>query len=294
MRPSRIRSHCWPRHSPSKETSRAPDLPLTLHGRTLEVTRTNLHTPTNANLDSGLAAQSLNLQISEQVLVTGWLRADSALNIETTATTGENPLQSFPNGANSFKGDVGADVRTLLPGSQLTITASGSVLVAATLQALGAGSQLQVTAGTRFELQQGGILKTSGADSQLQINGGQSFLARSGSRHSCGRRIPAAERGTCSVFHRCQLLHHAHRDRRNVAGRQRLIHRDHVAQCRHQRLRLRQLLRYAPWHNPGHHITRRRCGHSAAAGALPGSPPPDLHRGQSAAGIQRDPDRTGN
>ncbi|MEN9555968.1 MAG: hypothetical protein RLZZ232_2254, partial [Planctomycetota bacterium] len=160
---------------------RAPDLPLSLHGRTLEVTRTNLHTPTNANLDSGLAAQSLNLQISEQVLVTGWLRADSSLNIETTATTGENPLQSFPNGANSFKGDVGADVRTLLPGSQLTITASGSVLVAATLQAPGAGSQLQVIAGTRFELQQGGILKTSGADSQLQINGGQSFLADSGS-----------------------------------------------------------------------------------------------------------------
>ncbi|MFM8475330.1 MAG: hypothetical protein ACKOEO_05975, partial [Planctomycetaceae bacterium] len=186
---------------------RAPNLPLTLQGRTLEVTRTNLHTPTNATPDSGLSAFALDLEITEQVLVTGWLRADSSLNIETTATTGENPLQSFPNEANSFKGDVGADVRTLLPGSQLTITASGSVLVAATLQALGTGSQLSVTAGTRFQLDQGGILRTPGADSQLQINGGQSFIAKSGSailagvefQQQDGRPVPYSTGSSSSI-----------------------------------------------------------------------------------------------
>ncbi|HCP13894.1 MAG TPA: hypothetical protein DIT89_16290, partial [Planctomycetaceae bacterium] len=160
---------------------RVPDNPLTLHGRTLEVMRANLHTPENATPDSGLSATRTTLDISEQVVVSGWVLGDDLVQIDVPNSMGQNAIMNFSSGPNSVWTGVGSMIKTLNDGSVIQITGTGSILHASTVEAAGAGSQLLMTAGTTFLQREGGVLRVTGSGSQLEIGGGSYLSIEAGS-----------------------------------------------------------------------------------------------------------------
>ncbi|MEY2727404.1 MAG: hypothetical protein RLZZ458_3271, partial [Planctomycetota bacterium] len=160
---------------------RVPDNPLTLHGRTLEVMRANLHTPENATPDSGLSSTQTTLDISEQVVVSGWILGDDLVQIDVSNSTGQNAIMTFASGPNSVWTGVGSMIKTLNAGSLIAMTGTGSILHASTVEAAGAGSRLQMTAGTTFLQREGGVLRVTGSGSQLEIGGGSYLSIEAGS-----------------------------------------------------------------------------------------------------------------
>ncbi|MFN5624581.1 MAG: hypothetical protein ACK5DM_11595, partial [Planctomyces sp.] len=71
---------------------RVPDSPLSMQGHTLDVRRTNLHMPDNANPDAGLYSTETVVEMSEQVVVSGWIRGADLVQIDITNSTGTNAI----------------------------------------------------------------------------------------------------------------------------------------------------------------------------------------------------------
>ncbi|MGV2336685.1 MAG UNVERIFIED_CONTAM: hypothetical protein LVR18_22135 [Planctomycetaceae bacterium] len=116
---------------------RVPDSPLTMRGRTLEVRRTNLHTPDNANPDAGLYSTETVIEMSEQVVVSGWIRGADLVQIDITNSTGTNAILNFSSGPNSLWTGVGSTIASENDDSRVDITGSGSILHASTIEAAG-------------------------------------------------------------------------------------------------------------------------------------------------------------
>ncbi|MFO0537022.1 MAG: hypothetical protein ACK524_20300, partial [Planctomyces sp.] len=160
---------------------RVPENPLTLHGRTLEVMRANLHTPENATPDSGLSSTRTVVDVTEQAVVSGWILGDDLVEIHVPNSTGQNAIMNFSSGPNSLWTGVGSRIMTQNDGSRIDITGTGSILHASTVEAAGAGSQLVMTAGTTFLQREGGVLRVTGNESQMVIGGGTYLGIEAGS-----------------------------------------------------------------------------------------------------------------
>ncbi|MGV2335255.1 MAG UNVERIFIED_CONTAM: hypothetical protein LVR18_14455 [Planctomycetaceae bacterium] len=128
-----------------------------------------------------MTAGSLEINLTEQVVVSGWLKGSELLELEVSGTTGENAIQQYGDGPVSIVSDVGSEIRSLKPGSQMVVTASAGIRAAGLISADGNRSSLRVASDTQFRLLQGGIVRTTGAESQLVIEGGQSVLTDPGS-----------------------------------------------------------------------------------------------------------------
>ncbi|MFN5898358.1 MAG: hypothetical protein ACK48Y_12585, partial [Planctomyces sp.] len=165
---------------------RVADHPLNVSGRTMEILRANLHTPDNATPDSGIYAHEVTIELQEQLVVSGWIRGVSLVDISVPNSTGVDAILNFTSGPNSLKLDAGAVIQTTAHASRLSINASGSIFSAGTMQALGTASMLQATSSSMFRLTEGGVVRVTGDDSHLDVNGGRYLAIESGTAVTAG------------------------------------------------------------------------------------------------------------
>jgi hypothetical protein len=157
---------------------------LRFSGRTMDVRRQNLQDPMGAP-DSGLYAPELYIDLTEQMLVSGWVKADNLVSITVSASTGARGLVGYGADINSFTADPGSFIFTLNDNGRIDITTSKSIVSGTTISAAGAGSQINMTAGTGLTLLEGGgvvVLTENSAinlasQTYLHINSGSAVMA---------------------------------------------------------------------------------------------------------------------
>jgi hypothetical protein len=138
---------------------------LELRGRLLDIAAINMHKPTGEP-DSGLYGSTVRLEFDEQIRVMGWVRADSTVRIDVTATTGTNPLQSYPDDVNSLLTDVGSIIETLSGGGSIVVRTKGSIRHASMVRTAGNGGEIDMAAETGFRNLEGALVTAPG-DEQL-------------------------------------------------------------------------------------------------------------------------------
>ncbi|MFM7869696.1 MAG: hypothetical protein ACKPHU_36210, partial [Planctomycetaceae bacterium] len=83
--------------------------------------------------DSGLTGSKVELLVDEQLQVSGWIKANSLIDIDVTASTGQGSLAGFSDGINSINTDITALIQTTGPASTIDIDAVGTVRNAGTI-----------------------------------------------------------------------------------------------------------------------------------------------------------------
>ncbi|WP_295538365.1 calcium-binding protein, partial [uncultured Pseudacidovorax sp.] len=163
---------------------------LSFQARLMDVQRQNLRTPMGAP-DSGVHARETVVRLTEQLLVSGWLTADTLVDVRVAGTTGQGAMVSYGAEANSITTDKGAVIRNLTDGGQVLMAGSGSVVMAASVQALGAGARMELSAGTSFKLLEGAVLSAEGANSTIDLRATGAMGLLSGSAVLSGARYAA-------------------------------------------------------------------------------------------------------
>ncbi|MEI7699746.1 MAG: hypothetical protein WCK86_08130, partial [Planctomycetia bacterium] len=155
---------------------RSPLDTLTLTGNSAEIRRVNLHTPNNANPDSGLRARNLTLNLQDTLSVGGWLVADTNLQVSMPTTNGLFSLVVDQGGAIRQTGDVGS----------LSVSGSSGIRVAGEISTVADGVHPVIQAGTRFDLLAGGDLAATGDNAVLTLEAEQSLTLPIGSTVRAG------------------------------------------------------------------------------------------------------------
>ncbi|WP_420226204.1 hypothetical protein [Pigmentiphaga litoralis] len=161
---------------------------LTFQGRLMEIQRQNVRTPMGAP-DSGIHARQTVLRLTEQLVVTGWLRGDDLVDVAVTGTTGVGALVGYGAEPNSITGDKGAAIETVKAGGHVMMTGSKSVILAAGVYAEGADAQISIGAGTSLKLLEGGMVSAEGDRSLITLASTGSIGLLSGSAVLSGARF---------------------------------------------------------------------------------------------------------
>ncbi|MFM8729019.1 MAG: hypothetical protein ACKON9_28285, partial [Planctomycetaceae bacterium] len=161
---------------------------LRLEARLVEVLSRNVHVPMGVP-DSGLTGSKVELLVDEQLQISGWIKANSVVDIDVTASSGQGSLAGFSDGINSVNTDITALIQTTGTGSTIDIDAVGTVRNAGTIEARGAGSKLMIDATLAVRNLEGGILTAPGAGSSITATGGTWLWIDSGSAVMAGVRF---------------------------------------------------------------------------------------------------------
>ncbi|HND53380.1 MAG TPA: hypothetical protein PLV92_13315, partial [Pirellulaceae bacterium] len=159
--------------------ARAPNNSLTLVGATVDVRRTNLHTPNSATVDAGLTAERLELELADSLHVGGWLRATNSLTVHATAGTS----------ATGIALDSGAAIETTGDGATLLLDTPASMLIGGRVATTGAGVAPVLQAGGELRLLSGADLSAAGADATLEVTAGTFLSFEDGSSVRVGVEV---------------------------------------------------------------------------------------------------------
>ncbi|MSX01850.1 MAG: hypothetical protein F2813_01670, partial [Actinobacteria bacterium] len=154
----------------------APADSLTLSARILQVNTKNWHDP-NGTPDSGASAKTLVVQVSEQAVVSGWLKGDSALTVNVTASTGVNALESPAYGDLSLAVDTTGLLEAVSAGAALNVTVSDAVEIRGIMKLGGANGSLVLKAGGPVIVDRGGTVYARGANTSITLESTGDVLA---------------------------------------------------------------------------------------------------------------------
>ena len=166
----------------------APGHVVEVQSRLLEVQARNVHEPAGLP-DSGLYGRQTLVNVEEQSLVSGWIKADDLVRVNVWGTTGTNPLITYPDGPNSLRTDTGSLIQTLSAGSLIDIDTVKSIKQASTIEAQGVGSQIDIDAVTSFQNLEGGLIAARDGGSHIAIDAGTYLWAEPGSAITAGARF---------------------------------------------------------------------------------------------------------
>jgi hypothetical protein len=96
---------------------------VTLAGHTLKVERTSLNNPMGAPA-SGITANEIELNLAEQIVLSGWLRGGDSIDIDVTASSGSKALMSQRVGTKSGAGINTFNSLTADPGVEISIASN--------------------------------------------------------------------------------------------------------------------------------------------------------------------------
>ena len=160
---------------------------VSVYARLMQVNRLNVDDPMGIP-DSGITARDINLTVSEQLVVAGWLKGDDSVVIDVTSSTGIGGILGYPE-INSFTGDLGSLIQGLNPGSRIEIQTSHSIISGSSVSALGAGSSLRMTAGTGMTILQGAVISARDDDASIALASTTWLHLDSGSAVTSGARF---------------------------------------------------------------------------------------------------------
>ena len=135
----------------------------------------------NNAVDAGVRAGEIVINVTEQVLVTGTLIADSLISINVTASTGAGAMVTYGAGINSFTADAGSGILTLNAGGRISIVTSHSIYSGAQIETLGNNTAITLNAGTDLTLAQGAVVRSMGNNGAIALTGGGAMHLNSGS-----------------------------------------------------------------------------------------------------------------
>ncbi len=136
----------------------APANAVEFLARTARLYRPNLHVPTGGP-DSGVTANKITFYVSEQMVVSGWLRGHARVELNITNSTGTGALLTFTDGPISLSTDTGSEIKSLNTGSNVVVNTNASVKLAGLIEALNAGSTVTINAGAAGNIEGGGTVK---------------------------------------------------------------------------------------------------------------------------------------
>ncbi|MCX7258209.1 MAG: hypothetical protein NTZ64_16245 [Polaromonas sp.] len=147
---------------------------LSFNASLMEVNKQNINDPLGVP-DSGVQARDLQVVLSEQMLVSGFLIGNDAISLTVSGSTGATSLVKYPGEVNSFTADAGASISVLNAGAHLTLSTSGSVVSGTGMFADAADALITVNAGTGLTLLQGATVSAGGDRGKISLSG-QSYL----------------------------------------------------------------------------------------------------------------------
>ena len=92
--------------------------------------------------------KSVVFDVGEQMILSGWIRADDLIDIDVTGTTGIGSLLSFEDGPNSFTADIGSGFVTYNDNARINVNTTGSIRIATGIDSQGVGSQVNMSSET--------------------------------------------------------------------------------------------------------------------------------------------------
>ncbi|MEN9761286.1 MAG: hypothetical protein RI906_1112, partial [Pseudomonadota bacterium] len=159
-----------------------------LQSRFLKVERQNARDPLGP-ADSGLLAPHLDIDVSDQMLVMGWVKANNLVDINISASTGQNGFVTYGDEINSLTADKGSTIQSLSNNSEVRITTSHSIYSATGIFAQGTDSKITVDAGTGLTLLEGGTMAARQDRGLIEVDASGFIHILSGSAVVSGARF---------------------------------------------------------------------------------------------------------
>ncbi|MCJ8346326.1 calcium-binding protein, partial [bacterium] len=156
--------------------------------RLAEVRKTNINNPIGAP-DSGVHAKETYFDLTEQLVVTGWIRGDDLVQINVTASTGDNALVTYGSEANSITADQGSAIVTYNNNSQIIINTSHSLFTATAIEAFGTSSSIKMTAGTGIKVLEGAVVAARSDNSKVELKSTNYLHINSGGAVTAGAKF---------------------------------------------------------------------------------------------------------
>jgi hypothetical protein len=120
---------------------------IIFNSRLAEVSKANYHDQLGP-ADSGVMGRTVTFNVTEQLVVTGWIIGTDRIDLNVKGSTGINALVGYGVEPNSITADMGSAIYTTANNSVVTLDTSHSVIIAPGLEAKGSGSSVIVKAGT--------------------------------------------------------------------------------------------------------------------------------------------------
>ena len=152
---------------------------LTFNARLMEVLSNNIHDPMGSP-DSGISAMETYINLSEQLVITGWIKGEELVEINVDGSTGTGALVSYGEEANSITADKGSVVMTSADNGRVVMNTSASIISATAIFVEGTGSSIEVDAGTGMVLLEGAALTAEGDSSSMTLRSDNYFHLDSG------------------------------------------------------------------------------------------------------------------
>jgi len=157
-------------------------------GSLSEVWKANFHDQLGA-ADSGVTASEVVFNLSEQIVVTGWIIGEDKVTINVHGSTGEKVIVGYGTEPNSVTADMGSAIYTTKSNSVVTIDTSASVIIATQLEAKGTSSSVVVKAGKGLTVLEGAVVTVREADSTIDMSAGTYVHINSGGAVTAGARF---------------------------------------------------------------------------------------------------------
>ncbi|MEY3457290.1 MAG: hypothetical protein RL215_447, partial [Planctomycetota bacterium] len=155
---------------------RAPADPIVVNAGQTEVRKVNLHTPNNAQPDSGLTASSITLNVTGSLQVGGWIRGSQSVNIGVTET-----INGF-----SVVTDPGSEIRQTDVSGTLSIVGDAGIRIAGAVSSAANAAEPLLFAGTTFDALAGADIAVTGTNSVLRLTAGNMLSFAPGSTVRAG------------------------------------------------------------------------------------------------------------
>ena len=136
--------------------------------------------------DSGMTAKEAIFEVSEQMIVGGWIKADDGVTIQIDSSASHQQMISFNDGINSLITDKGSTILTKNDHSFIDIRSNESVRIASDIYANGAHSQIKIQAAAGINLLEGSNISTPDNGSSIDLTSGEYIHMNSGSALSAG------------------------------------------------------------------------------------------------------------
>ena len=157
-------------------------------GRLSEVWKVNFHDQLGP-ADSGVTAKEVLFDLTEQIVVTGWIIGEDNVTIGVHGSTGEKVIVGYGAEPNSVTADMGSAIYTTNINSVVTIDTSASVIIATQLEAKGTSSSVLVNAGTGLTVLEGAVVVVREANSAIDMKAGAYVHINSGGAVTAGARF---------------------------------------------------------------------------------------------------------
>ncbi|HYF18850.1 MAG TPA: calcium-binding protein, partial [Ramlibacter sp.] len=161
---------------------------LWFDGRTMEVQRQNIQDPLGSP-DSGIHARETRIRLSEQIVVSGWLKGRDLVSVEVLGSTGTRPLVGYGTQINGFTADPGSIIFSENSGGRVEIVTSGSIVSGTAISARGNNSRVLMTAGTGLTLLEGAAVSVQGSDALIDLRSQDYLHVNSGAAVLAGARV---------------------------------------------------------------------------------------------------------